>query len=42
MSKSIKFAVPRGKDKASFHAKGMSHGTYRCKRKPNSKLCRNK
>lgn len=41
MSKQVKFVKPRNKDKADFHAKTMSHSTYRCKRKPNSKLCKN-
>ena len=40
MSKTVKFSIPRGKDRASYHAKATSHGTYRCKRKPNSKLCK--
>jgi|SaaInlStandDraft_4_1057021.scaffolds.fasta_scaffold00633_28 hypothetical protein len=39
MGKKIKFIVPKGKDATMYRAKKMSHGTYRCKRKPNSPLC---
>jgi len=41
MSKVVKFNIPRGKNKASYSVKRMAHGAFRCKRKPNSKLCRN-
>jgi len=40
MSKQVKFVIPKGKDISSYKVKRMSHGTYRCKRKPNSPLCK--
>jgi len=40
MSKNVNFTIPKGKSNADYHKKKMSHGTYRCKRKPNSPLCK--
>jgi hypothetical protein len=41
MGKQIKFILPKGISKTrSNHPKLMSHGTFRCKRKPNSPLCK--
>jgi len=41
MSKTQNFVRKKGKSTADYRAKQYSHGTYRCKRKPNSKLCNN-
>ncbi len=45
MSKSAIPSAPEPKKTASGKVlkltKNLSHGTYRCKRKPNSKRCRN-
>jgi len=41
MSKQIKFAIPKGMSRATHNfPKTSSHSTFRCKRKPNSPLCR--
>lgn len=41
MSKIVKFTIPRGASRVTqAFPKTSSHSTYRCKRKPNSPLCR--
>lgn len=43
MSKQIKFIVPKGQSRQkSAFPKTSSHSTFRCKRKPNSPLCKGK
>lgn len=41
MGKIVKFVIPRGQSRLkSAFPKTSSHGTFRCKRKPNSPLCK--
>lgn len=43
MSKTMKFAIPKGMSRQRNNfPKTSSHGTFRCKRRPNSPLCRGK
>jgi hypothetical protein len=42
MSKEQKFRIPSGHKKNEYHKKTYGHGFYRCKRKPNSPLCKHK
>jgi len=43
MGKTTKFVIPKGMSRVTHNfPKTSSHGTFRCKRKPNSPLCKGK